>query len=208
MDTVLASPPPHPEGNDSLHSPGFVGLVHDDEQFLARGLMSATARRPLTPNEKRAVRQSIARYCERCENAKASIHYSQARPMTHLGVPPERGFTADCSGHSTGCFYWAREKTGLPVEDPNGLSFNRTGYTGTLLAANRDRQVPFDRVFFVGDLALYGTWARTTHVVTCRKGGRAAEAVWTSHGSEAGPYAVRLRYRSDLLCVLRPWSLR
>ena len=33
------------------------------------------------------------------------------------------------------------------------------------------------------------------------------DSVWTSHGSERGPYATRLNYRSDLLVVVRAESL-
>ena len=61
----------------------------------------------LTPTQRKRARTLIRRYCERAEAAKVEIHYSQARPMTHLGVPPESGFTADCSGFATGAFYWA-----------------------------------------------------------------------------------------------------
>lgn len=163
----------------------------------------------LSPTQRKLARRRIRRYCERSEAAKASIHYSQARPMTHLGDEPEAGFTADCSGFATSAFYWAdRHVRGFDVDDPNGLDYNGTGYTGTLLAHNRRRRVPLDRKFFIGDLALYGpSLGQTTHVVICRKGGKADEAVWSSHGSEAGPYAVRLHYRDDLLCVVRSEAL-
>jgi hypothetical protein len=33
------------------------------------------------------------------------------------------------------------------------------------------------------------------------------QSVWTSHGSERGPYSVRLQYRSDLLVVVRSEAL-
>lgn len=197
--------PPGAEGDDSLLAGEHAGLELDG---LHRELQAATARRPLTPTEKIKVRRAIAGYCRRCVTHAAGIHYSQHRPMTHLGVTPEHGFTADCSGHATGCFYWARQATGIPVEDPNGLGFDGYGYTGTLLAANRSRLIPAGRVYFIGDLALYGPADATRHVVTCSKGGTSLTAVWTSHGSETGPYDVTLHYRNDFLGVYRPWSLR
>lgn len=205
MGEPLTSPPAVAEPDDSV-----LAALHafPEPEALARTLMAATARRPLTPNEKKRVRRAITVYCLRTEQFEPREHYSQHRPMTHLGVPPIDGFTADCSGHATGCFYWARKTTGLPVQDPNGLDFNGYGYTGTLLWANRDRRIPEGRHYFVGDLAIYGPATATRHVVTCRKGGTAATATWTSHGSERGPYPVRLHYRSDLLGVYRPWSLR
>lgn len=162
----------------------------------------------MTPTERRRVRRLIARYCERSEAVKPRIHYSQARPMTHLGVSPEQGYTADCSGFATSAFYWANKWTPFPVADPNGRGYDGYGYTGTLWWENRRRRVPLDRKFFVGDLALYGpSLDRTGHVVICCANGDADDAVWASHGSEAGPYFVRLRYRRDLLVVVRPEAL-
>jgi hypothetical protein len=68
--------------------------------------------------------------------------------------------------------------------------------------------VPLDRRFYIGDMALYGpTLSHTTHVTVCRQGGDLMGSVWTSHGSEAGPYATRLRYRSDFLLVVRSEAL-
>lgn len=162
----------------------------------------------MTPTEKQQVRRAITDYCVASEIHTAAIHYSQARPMTHLGKDPRNGFTADCSGHATGCFYWAQQQTGIHVEDPNGRHYNGSGYTGTLLATNRAHPVPSGHVYLVGDLALYGpSLLNTKHVVTCRTRGTALTSVWTSHGSERAPYPVRLRYRSDLLTVLRPRAL-
>jgi hypothetical protein len=165
----------------------------------------------MTPNERRQVRGFIRRYAEKAYANRANIHYSQARPYTHLGVPPGQGFTCDCSGFVTGAYYWADKWCSFPVEDPNGQGYVRyPSYTGTLYANNRDRRIPLDRnrTFFVGDVALYGpSTGRTSHCTICVRNGKEADAVWASHGSEAGPYMVRLRYRSDLLCVVRPKAL-
>ena len=162
----------------------------------------------LTPTQRKRCRYLIRRYCERSEAAKQGIHYSQNRPMTHLGVAPERGFTADCSGFATSAFFWADKYMRARVDDPNGLGYQGFGWTGTLLFYNRKRTVPLERLFYVGDMALYGTsLSNTTHVTICRRNGHAEDAVWTSHGSEAGPYPVLLRYRSDLLCVVRTEDL-
>lgn len=164
----------------------------------------------LDPTQKEAARFLIRRYLERCEESKALIHYSQVRPMTHLGKMPESGFTADCSGLATSCFKHADIFTAFKVNDPNGdiFNYNGFGYTGTLLANNRKRRIPLDRKFFVGDLALYGTGlSDTRHVCICRKNGDAKTSIWTSHGSEAGPYSVYLHYRRDLLCVVRTQDL-
>jgi hypothetical protein len=165
---------------------------------------------PLTSEQKEQARFYIRRYLERCEENRATKHYSQARPMNHLGKSPAAEWTCDCSGIATSCFRWADIKLPFKVNDPNGTKFNYNGYgyTGTLLANNTKRRVPLDRKFFVGDLALYGpSLSDTRHVCICRKNGDAAKSIWTSHGSETGPYSVYLHYRSDFLCVVRTLDL-
>jgi len=166
----------------------------------------------MTPTEKKKARRIIRRYLERSEAVRAGIHYSQARPMTHLGVSPEQGYTADCSGYVTGAFKWADKWLPFHVKDPNGRPagshYDGWGYTGTLLAANARRRVPLNRRFFLGDIALYGpSLSRTGHCTICRQGGDAATSVWSSHGNEAGPYPTRLHYRRDLLVVVRAEAL-
>jgi hypothetical protein len=105
-------------------------------------------------------------------------------------------------------FYWADLWLPYTVKDPGGFGYTGWGWTGSILETNKKRRVPLDRKFFVGDMGLYGTsLARTTHVVVCRRNGDAMSSVWTSHGNEKGPYAVRLNYRRDLLCVVRSEAL-
>lgn len=157
-----------------------------------------------TPTQKEAIRFLIRRYCERAEDNRSDIHYSQFRPMNHLGKSPSQEFTCDCSGFTTSAYHWANKHTAFKVHDPNGLDYNGYGYTGTLLYHNRSHRVPFDRKFFVGDMALYGpSLGQTTHVTICRKTGKANDSLWTSHGREEGPYPVSLHYRRDLLIVVR-----
>lgn len=163
-----------------------------------------------TAEQKEAARFLIRRYCERAEENRPDIHYSQARPMTHLGKSPSSEFTCDCSGFATSAFRWADLHTKWRVYDPNGRNFNYNGYgyTGTLLSNNRSRRVPFDRKFYIGDMALYGpSLSNTTHVCICRKNGDADDSLWSSHGNENGPYTVQLKYRRDLLIVVRAEDL-
>jgi hypothetical protein len=205
LDEPLESAPLLLEGDDSL-------LAGEHAPYIAQldpALLGATAHpRRLTPNEKRKARTLIATYCAKAIATKASKHYSQARPMTHLRLSPELPWTADCSGFVTGAYLWADMWTPFPVEDPNRLGYNGYGFTGTLLAANFHFKVPDGRRYFVGDVALFGPPSATRHTTICRKGGTATTSVWASHGNEAGPYDTRLHYRRDLLCVVRPWSLR
>jgi hypothetical protein len=97
--------------------------------------------------------------------------------------------------------------TTFKVHDPGGWNYTGIGNTSTILSTNRKRRVPLDRQFFIGDMGLYGSWSRTKHVVICRKNGDIDDSIWSSHGSEAGPYPVRLQYRGDLLVVVRAEDL-
>jgi hypothetical protein len=146
------------------------------------------------------IEDSMYHYLYNSIASEPKLHYSQNRAMTHLGVAPGKGFTCDCSGHSTSTYYWAQQELGVTVPDPNGNAYNGYGYTGTLIN-NPKVGAPYK----VGDLALYGpSTGDTSHVCTCMIAGSADESVWCSMGSEAAPYSVDLRYRDDLLCVVRP----
>lgn len=162
----------------------------------------------LTAEQRATARVIIRRYLERAEANKANIHYSQFRPLTSLGDSPTSEFTTDCSGLTISAFYWAELWTAFRVKDPGGYAYSGWGYTGSILETNKRRRVPLDRKFFIGDMALYGpSLTRTAHVTICRKNGDRSGSIWTSHGSELGPYATRLDYRRDLLVVVRSESL-
>jgi hypothetical protein len=146
------------------------------------------------------VRDAIADYCRRSISSEPKIHYAQERPIEAFGVPPENGYTTDCSGHSTCAYYWAKKTTGVAVPDPNHRSYDGYGYTGTLIN-NPEVFAPYK----VGDLALYGpSYSSTSHVCTCYAAGNESTSSWCSHGSEGAPCHVKLLYRSDLVAVVRP----
>lgn len=196
------------EGDDSAaHAESHRALIESLVAPLEVRLEATTRFRKLTPTEKRKARKSISTYLLQCESHEASKHYSQHRPMTHLGDAPGQAWDADCSGYATGALYWADKWLPFPIEDPNGLGYSGWGYTGTLLSHNISHIVPLNHTFFVGDMGLYGPASRTRHVVICRKGGNLSTSIWSSFGSERGPNPVRLNYRSDVLCVVRPRSL-
>ncbi len=162
----------------------------------------------MTPDQREHARYIIQQYLLRSEANQPRIHYSQFRPITSLGDPPDNGFTTDCSGLVISAFYWADLWCKFPVKSPGGYGYTGIGNTGSLLYENRRRRVPLDRKFFVGDIAIYGrSVSDTRHTVLCRRNGDNMSSIWTSHGSEAGPYAVRLEYRSDLICVVRSEAL-
>jgi hypothetical protein len=162
----------------------------------------------MTPDQRKQARYVIRRYLERAEANQPKIHYSQFRPLTSLGDPPGSEFTTDCSGLVISAYRWADIWCAFPVKDPGGYAYGGWGNTGSILATNRTRHVPIGHRFYIGDMALYGTsLSHTTHVTICREGGSPSSSVWTSHGSERGPYPTRLRYRSDLLVIVRSEAL-
>ena len=155
-----------------------------------------------TPEEK--ARDSIAEYLRRCEDSRQSIHYLQQRPCRSFGRTPENGFYGDCSELAIAACYWSRLHSGVHVPDPSGYGFAGYGNSDSLYAYNRSRRIPLGGPYEVGDIAVYGPWYRTKHVTICRRAGNTQSAIFTSHGSEIGPYATSVLYRGDLLGVVRP----
>lgn len=108
------------------------------------------------------------------------VHYSQGpRRMEGIGHPRMLPLYTDCSAFATLCYAWA----GAP--DPNGLGFNGSGFTGTLLTGC-DHIDPADAQ--PGDLIVYGPGAGD-HVVLIIEPG--PDPLTVSHGQEAGPAKVR-----------------
>lgn len=162
----------------------------------------------LTSDQRETARTLIRRYLEKAEANKARIHYSQFRPLTSLGDPPDSEFTTDCSGLVISAYYWADLWLPFSIKDPGGYGYQGWGNTTTILRTNRTRRVPLDRKFFVGDMCLYGeSLTYTKHVTICRKNGYRNDAIFSSHGNEAGPYPTLIDYRRDLLLVVRSEAL-
>lgn len=115
---------------------------------------------------------------------RAAIHYTQSglrmygvRNRVRIpGIPRYE----DCSSFATWCYWQAGAR------DPNGLSYNGYGFTGTL--ANHGKRVVGQPK--PGDLALYGRYPYS-HVTIYIGNGRCV-----SHGSESGPLLLSVYYRS------------
>jgi len=159
----------------------------------------------MTSEQRKVIRGIIKRYLAAARANQPDIHYSQLRPTPMHS--PNGEWSTDCSGLVINAFHWADMWLPYHVKDPGGYGYTGIGNTQTILNTNRRRRVPLDHKFFVGDMALYGSWYKTKHVVICDTNGSQYSSVWTSHGSELGPYRVKLHYRSDLLCVVRAESL-
>lgn len=108
------------------------------------------------------------------------IHYRQSRPIDGLGQPRKLPLYTDCSGFVTDCYKWA----GAP--DPNGLGYNGTGFTGTLL--DHLEQIHADELQ-PGDLIVFGP-GNGEHVVIAVEAG--PNPMCVSHGQERGPISIRL----------------
>jgi hypothetical protein len=162
----------------------------------------------MTSDQRLHIRTILKNYIQAAENNRGNWHYSQFRPVTSLGDAPGGTVTTDCSGYCISAFRWADIWLPYLVKDPGGLAYSGYGNTGSILATNRKRRVPLDHRFFIGDMALYGTSLfNTEHVTICKKNGDYNSAIFSSHGSELGPYPTYLRYRPDLLLVVRSEAL-
>ena len=118
------------------------------------------------------------------------IHYLQRRPMTTTRIFEQEAYdlfaaggtvASDCSETVT----WLCKMAGL--EDPNGLGYNGTGYTGTLLAHLPHYTDPAEAN--VGALVVFGPLAGD-HVAMVLTPG--PDPWLFSHGSESGPKRQRL----------------
>lgn len=193
------------EGDDRLANV-FPEADYGDRHLSSLATLASTI---LSPSEKRDARRLIARFLSQSERYASRIHYSQARPFRKW-VYPDQGYSGDCSSYPTQAFYYAWDYLdGVPLHDPNGpIEWDGYGWTGTLLSTNRRHRVPLGHKFFVGDIAIFGPDSGDTrHATVCRKNGVEADAIFSSHGTQAGPLSTRLRYRNDLLGVFRPVSL-
>lgn len=191
-----------PDGDDSL------AFVAPDPGYYARSFALTPV--VLTPTEKKQARRLLTLFFTRAEQNRTNVAYTQHRPFDPT-VDPQDGFRGDCSSYATQSFDWMRDNLDGPrVLDPNGVvEWDGYGWTGSLLLTNHRYHVPLDRRFYVGDIAIFGSsFFNTKHCVICAKGGDRATAEWSSHGSNAGPFRVKLSYRpDDLLGVYRPLSL-
>lgn len=108
------------------------------------------------------------------------IHYSQGgHRFDALWAPQTLPLETDCSGFATLCYAWA----GAP--DPNGLGYNHSGFTGTMLG--HLPEIPMEQAQ-IGDLIVYGPGSGD-HVVIIVEVGQ--DPLTVSHGQERGPFRIR-----------------
>ena len=111
------------------------------------------------------------------------IHYAQIRPMRTIHLSkPVYPMTMDCSESVTCLCKWAG------LKDPNGLHYNGSGYTGTLLDHLPHYFNPANAQ--TGALVVFGpgTGEHVCMVLTPDH----RNPLLFSHGQEAGPILIRL----------------
>jgi hypothetical protein len=143
---------------------------------------------PLTPTQKKKVRQAISVYCLRAEEFRMNRGYSQRRPVIGYGLNASDDQLDDCSGFVSKVLYKAGQIVKVHIEDV--LGFNYSGYGNTeSMQTFLTHAAPAGK-YLIGDIALWGRndWD-TTHTAICRKAGNKTTAIFTSHGHQSWRFA-------------------
>jgi cell wall-associated NlpC family hydrolase len=124
------------------------------------------------------VRDTIVAWAKWAAANKDQIHYTQGpERMSGINHPGKLPLNCDCSSFVTLCYNWAGAK------DPNGMNYNHTGYTGTLLS--HGKKIALKDVL-PGDVIVYGggTGEHTALIVGYHGGDNPTTI---SHGQESDP---------------------
>lgn len=159
--------------------------------------------KPLSPTDKKKIRDTIPPYCAKAVANEWRVHYSWARRFYYYSNLGSSYAVLDCSGLVGNVFWNAMHDTGIYLHDPLDGKYQGVGNTASMenwLRANGKRVTT--QGYLVGDIARWGT-GNASHTAVCSKRGTAKTAEWTSHGREAGPVVVNLNYRTDLVGVWR-----
>ncbi|MEA2244397.1 MAG: hypothetical protein QOD24_3953 [Solirubrobacteraceae bacterium] len=181
-----------PDEGDIGHAPDPEVIAFDDPpDTLLAGIT------PAQSAQERSAAIEAAVVALRHRNA---VHYTQGSRRwdgIHRGKLGSRGqypAYADCSSFVTWCL-WNGMRIHRRPDTVNGHGWG-AGYTGTLIT--HGTRVSSERSILPGDLVLYGSRGRATHVAICIGGG-----LVISHGSEAGPFKLPLHYRRDVMQIRR-----
>ncbi len=162
---------------------GAPGYKQRPSEFVAPSFARRKQFRANAP-----VRQRLVGWCLWGVENSAEIHYEQSRPIPVSHLPGTLPLTTDCSGSTTLFARWAQ------APDPNGLDYDGSGSTMTMLAHMRRikaaQAVPGDLIVFDGPID-------EQHVVVLLENGSEEDPLVASHGSERGPLTARLRAEKD-----------
>jgi hypothetical protein len=133
-----------------------------------------------------------------------NIHYNNTIRPYPIYVNPNSSFSSDCSMMVIQASGYAAERSGLKLVDPAKQGWSGYGNTDMY----EDDWDKIGAPYRVGDLAHF---QNSRHVIECIVPGSIADAVWGSHGQEAGPQKFKLpeynRYPFEFMFVVRPQIL-
>lgn len=121
------------------------------------------------------------------------VHYAEIRPMRTIGLTEQQlmhvlnaggSITMDCSESVTCLCKWAG------LSDPNGLGFNGSGYTGTLLTHLPHYSNP--KVAQTGALVVFGPGTGDHVCMVLEPDHKDGNPLLWSLGQERGPLKIRL----------------
>ena len=157
----------------------------------------------MTARNRRLARKQIKRCAAALLANPSAVHYSQGPDrwdgIANHKAPGKAGllpFHGDCSSTATWMLWRALHVLAGQADRVNGTDW-KSGYTGTL-ARHGKRVSGLPGTRRVGDLVLYGTAWPYEHVAVI-----VGPGVVFSHGSEAGPWLLPIRYRPDVAEVRR-----
>ena len=122
------------------------------------------------------VRDNIVAWAKWAAANHAKFNYTEGPlRMSGIGKPGVLPVNADCSAFVTLCYNWAG------AGDPNGMGYNHTGYTGTLLS--HGTKIALNQVQ-PGDVIVYGP-GTGWHTALVIEGG--PNPLTISHGQQGDP---------------------
>jgi hypothetical protein len=159
--------------------------------------MSSASVSGLSESHRAHAREILVKSMRRMVQDKDKVHYSQRSDRwvginSHLTIlKGQYPKTCDCSSTATWMLWDAMHRPYGVRDLVNGANWT-AGYTGTMFT--RGKRVVHDENLKIGDLIFYGNQGGgiPEHVAMYIGGG----CVF-SHGSEGGPYILKLDYRSD-----------
>lgn len=149
----------------------------------------------LSASHRAEARRIVLHGCDIMLSHASLVHYSMGNDrwsaidqklLISKGQYVQHG---DCSSTAT-WLLWNALHHRFGVRDVVNATLWRAGYTGTI--AQHGKVVRHDYNIKIGDLILYGPAPVYEHVAVAIGGGYVF-----SHGSEGGPYKLRLDYRGD-----------
>jgi cell wall-associated NlpC family hydrolase len=182
-----------PDEGDVGEAPEPDALPEPDEQ-------PETALATITPAQRAQERSAAVHAAVVALRHRSAVHYTQSPRRWDgikrglLGSKNQYPHYADCSSFATWCL-WNGMRLHHRPDTVNGKKW-RAGFTGTQI--RHGTRVTSEKNILPGDLAFYGSHGHVSHVAICIGGG-----LVISHGTEAGPFKLRLHYRKGLMQIRR-----